>query len=104
MQTRESGRAIPEQNSQTIRANRSQTGRIRGKINRPIIREILRRIISPRVVKTIRGVRTTTRTSGNDNSAIKIDTRASTGRSARFSVEAPLGSLTRAHFQGAINS
>jgi hypothetical protein len=100
MQTRESGRAIHEQNNQTIRANRSQTGRIRGKINRLIIREILRRIISPREVKTIRGVRTTTKTNGNDNNAATIGSRAPTRRPDRFSFEARLGPLTKSAFSG----
>jgi len=61
---RESEHAIREQNNQTIhgnRGNRSNQNRIRGKINRSIIREI-RRIISRRGART-------TKTSGNDNSA-----------------------------------
>ena len=61
---RESGPTIHEQNS--------RTGRIRGKINRPTIRKILRRIINPRGVRTIRGGRTTTKTSGNDNNAATV--------------------------------
>jgi len=75
MQMLESEHAIHEQNNQTIRGsrgNRSNRNRIRGKINRSIIREI-RRIISRRGART-------TKTSGNDNSAARIGIRAPPGR------------------------
>jgi hypothetical protein len=59
MQMLESEHAIHGLRSQTIRANRSRAKRIRGKTNRPIIREIRRTIISRRGART-------TKTNGND--------------------------------------
>jgi hypothetical protein len=87
MQMRESEPAIHGQNSQTIRGNRgnrSNQSRIRGKINRSIIREILRRIISPREVRTIHEARTT-KTSGNDSSAATRSKPGVARRPASFS-------------------
>jgi hypothetical protein len=65
MQMLESEHAIHEHNNQTIRGNRSNRSnpdRIRGKINRSIIRGIRRTTISHQGTRT-------TKTSGNDSSA-----------------------------------
>jgi hypothetical protein len=78
---RESEHAIHEQNSQTIRGNRgnrSNQNRIRGKINRSIIREIRRTTISRQGART-------TKTSGNDNSAATRSKPGVARRPASFS-------------------
>jgi hypothetical protein len=94
MQMRETGHAQQGRHHPRRERRRRIT---RGNRSRPIIHAILRRTINRRRVRT-------TKTSGSDNRAIKIEIRAPMRRPDRFLLRSTARSTCSSAFQGAANS